>query len=36
MIVIKKGNLLEAPEDILVHQVNIGGIIRWRGCQTNS
>jgi O-acetyl-ADP-ribose deacetylase (regulator of RNase III) len=27
MIIIKQGNLLEAPEDILVHQVNIDGIM---------
>ena len=34
MVRIKQGNILEAEEDIIVHQVNVQGVMRRRSCKT--
>lgn len=32
MITIKKGNILDCTEDIIVHQVNVQGVMRMWSC----
>lgn len=32
MIMIKKGNILDCTEDIIVHQVNVQGVMRRWSC----